>query len=65
MQLALAGERARLSPRFQQYLDAYEAEHLPARNYAAETRVIYTAEVGLITFFPGFRAVSDKQRTII
>ena len=46
MQLALVGEREKLSPRFQLYLDAYEAEHLPARNYAAETRVIYATEIG-------------------
>jgi site-specific recombinase XerD len=51
MQLTLVGERAKLSPRFQQYLDAYEAEHLPARNYAAETRVIYAAEVGFFLVF--------------
>ena len=51
MQVALAGEKAKLSPRFQQYLDVYEAEHLPARNYAAETRVIYASEVGFFLVF--------------
>jgi site-specific recombinase XerD len=51
MQLTLVGERARLSLRFQQYLDAYEAEHLPARNYTAETRAIYAAEVGFFLVF--------------
>ena len=51
MQLALVGERDKLLPRFQQYLDAYEAEHLPARNYATETRVIYAAEIGFFLVF--------------
>lgn len=40
-----------LSPRFQLYLDAYTAEHLPARNYTAATRAMYTAEVGFFLLF--------------
>ena len=62
MQLALVGERTRLSPRFQQYLDAYEAEHLPARNYAAETRAIYAAEVGFFLDFIEMLGLKDLKK---
>jgi integrase/recombinase XerD len=63
MQLTLVGEQAReLSPRFQLYLDAYEAEHLPARNYAAETRVIYAAEVGFFLIFIEKLGLKDLKK---
>lgn len=45
MRIALMRERNKLSPQFQQYLDAYETEHLPARNYASDTLEICTAAV--------------------
>lgn len=52
MQLVLAGEGSKpLSPRFQMYLDAYAAEHLPARNYAAGTRAMYAAEARFFLLF--------------
>lgn len=52
MQLVLVGEESKpLSPRFQLYLDAYTAEHLPARNYAAGTRAMYAAEVRFFLLF--------------
>lgn len=66
MQLALAGERGKpLSPRLQPYLDAYNAEHLPARNYASGTRAMHAAEVRLFLVFVeelGLERLTQVQR---
>lgn len=66
MQLVLAGEGSRpLSSRFQLYLDTYNVEHLPARNYAPGTRAMYAAEVRLFLLFVeeiGLEQLTQVQR---